>query len=171
MQKPALNEYGPFHGKYISLVGEGDYFSQLDENTAEVVQLFGGLSPERQNYRYGNGKWSLKEMLMHIIDTERVMLYRALVFGRGDVEATLPNMDQDLYAAGVNVDGRTMDDLLEEFVIVRQSSVKLLKQFSLQQSMNAGKMFGFPLTPRALAFIILGHAKHHITIAKEKYLK
>ena len=105
-----------------------------------------------------------------MIDTERVMSYRALVFGRGDTSAALPDMDQDLFAKGMNVSNRTIQDILEEFIIIRQATTKLLQQFSEQQSMNKGKMFGFPLTPRALAYIILGHAKHHMNVAREKYL-
>jgi hypothetical protein len=164
------DEYSNFYNGYISLVNDGDYFTMLDENSAEVVQLFGGLSEEMQNARYATGKWSLKQMLMHMTDTERVMGYRALVIARGDLSSQLPSMDQDLFAAGVNVEERDLQDILEEFTIVRQSSKKLLANINETQSVFRGNVFGNPLTPRALAYIILGHSMHHLKIAREKYL-
>jgi hypothetical protein len=172
MQKPSSSEYNPFSERYISLVPEAEeYFSLLDANTAETVQFFGSLSSELMNLRYKPGKWSLKEMLMHIIDTERVMSYRALVIARGDLEAVLPSMDQDVFARGVNVDNRSLEDLVEEFTIVRQATVKLLKNITGDQSVLKGNVFGYPATPRALAYIILGHVQHHLNIAREKYIE
>src|SRR5690606_29008489 len=119
MQRPEQNEYKPFAARYISLVPAGDFIDIYRQNTEDVLAFFNSLPTAKHEYSYATGKWNLKEVLMHLADTERVMNYRALTGIRGDHRAVLYDMDQDLYANGADVSGRTMGDIIEEFVAVR----------------------------------------------------
>jgi hypothetical protein len=170
MQKPSSTEYNPYFENYINLVGEGDYFSMLEENSTKVIQFFKSIPDALHDYRYAAGKWSIKDILMHIIDTERVMTYRALVAARGDSSVVLPLMDENLYAQNADLSWRTINNLLEEFMIVRMATSHLLFNLAPHQTTFAGNAAGHPITARAVGYIILGHAQHHINVINERYL-
>ena len=155
MLRPSLNEYNPYFGKYIDLVGEGDFFSLLGNSSTQTVRLFGQLPLEKHNHRYAEDKWSVKEVLMHIIDTERVMAYRALVVARGDNALPLNNMDQDIYARHADVSGRGMESLIQEFSAVRNATSMLFEHLSDEQAASVGKVTTHSITPRALGYIII----------------
>ncbi len=170
MQKPLVNEYRPYFQKYIDLVGDGDFLSMFGQQLAETETFFSAVPVEKQEYRYAENKWTPKEVLMHIIDTERVMSYRALAAARGDNGSALPVMDENLYASNVDVSGRTMANILEEFASVRKSSIMLLENLSEEQSKWQCTIDGYIFTPGALGYIMLGHVIHHIRITQERYL-
>jgi DinB superfamily len=170
MKKPTKLEYHPSFEQIIYLVGDGNYLELLDNNTIEVEQFFGSISTEKENYRYAVNKWSIKQSLMHLIDTERSFAYRAFVCIRGDNKTILYGMDEELYALNVNVDNRTIEELLSEFKIVREASKRLFENITDEQSQFLGNTQNHKISARALGFLIIGHTKHHINVVKNKYL-
>ncbi len=170
MKRPNANEYNPYFQRYIDLTGAGDFLELLKSNTAETVQYFTAIPEDKQSYRYEQGKWTIKEVLMHIIDTERVFIYRALVAGRGDSETPLHKMDPDLYVKGVDVSMRSMDSLVNEFKAVRAGTQVFYENLTDEHSERIGNNGAFPITPRALGYIIMGHIHHHMQIINERYL-
>lgn len=170
MQRPQSTEHNEYFLKYISLIPEGDYFDLLMQNTEDVVSSFASLSEEKQNYRYAPGKWTPKQMLMHLIDMERGMSYRALIAGRGDGEHLIQTLDEDLYAANAMVDNRSMDDLLEEFAAIRFTTRKLFEGMTEEQTTWTANVTNGRVSARALGYMMLGHATHHLNVLKERYL-
>src|SRR5438045_572141 len=114
MNKPRPAEYHPFFNGYIQNVPDGNFIHLLDENTKHVESLFRSIEKAKADYRYQPGKWTIRQMILHISDTERVMSYRALTIARGDIHAMFSSMDQDVFAAHADVGKRTIDDLLNE---------------------------------------------------------
>lgn len=170
MNRPLPNEYNPFFEGYIRLVEAGDFYELLDSTHKTIVGFIRSVPGSKHDYAYAPGKWTLKQVALHITDTERVMQYRALTVARGDLASDLPAMDENQFASEANVDGRTMEDILNEFSVVRESTRLLFANISDRQSIFIGKANGHPITPRALAYIILGHPLHHLNIIKERYL-
>ncbi len=170
MQKPQASEHNPYFSRYIDLVPAGNYAELLQQNTDKAIKSFKSIAPEKHNYAYAKGKWTVKEMLMHMIDTERVMAYRALVAARGDSKTQLYGMDENAYAQNVNVTNRTMDDLLEEFSAVRTATKKLFENLDEEQSKRTSHIVNHHTTARALGYLIIGHVEHHINILNERYL-
>jgi hypothetical protein len=170
MTRPQPSEFHPFYSGYIQNVRDGNFLEQLKENAAEVNSFFGTISKERHDYTYQRGKWTIKQIIMHMADAERVMSYRALTIARGDLKATLPQMDENLFASHVNIIARTVDDLLNEFLVIREATVFLFRNVSDAQSVYQGNVLGHVITPRALGYIIVGHAIHHMNIVRDRYL-
>lgn len=170
MQRPTSNQYNPYFQKYIDLVSDGDFFDVFAQHTANAVHFFEAIPPEKHLYRYAENKWTIKDILMHIIDTERVMSYRALVGARGDSATPLPYMDEDGYAKNVDTTDRSIESLLDEFITIRRSTDFLLKHLNKEQSTWQCNTLGHPTTPAALGYIIVGHVEHHIKVIQERYL-
>ena len=170
MQRPLPSEYNPYFQKYISLVGEGNFSALLNEGTDKAIRFFEQIPAEKHNYRYAADKWTIKEVLMHIIDTERVMTYRALVAGRGDSTTPLHPMDENEYARNTDVTARSMDSLLKEFTAVRTASAMLLEHLTEDQTKLPGNTTGHIVTPRAIGYILIGHVQHHTNVIVERYL-
>ncbi len=170
MQRPQSTEHNPYFSKYIALVPDGSYFDLLLQNTEDVVNTFMNLSEEKQNYSYAPGKWTPKQMLMHLMDTERGMSYRALIAARGDSEHLIQTLDEDLYAANAVVDNRGMDDLLEEFAAIRFTTRKLFEGMTEEQTTWTANVTNGRVSARALGYMMLGHATHHLNVLKERYL-
>ena len=164
--RPEATEYAPYFGRYVSLVPPGDLISTLMLQPAAT--LLAGLSEERGEYRYAAGKWSVKEALGHIIDTERIMSYRVLRVGRADT-TDLPGFDQDPYVDHAAFGARKVADLLEEFRAVRASTICLLRGMPAEAWTRAGRAGGNPVTARALAWIIAGHELYHTDIYRQRY--
>ncbi|MEN7551108.1 DinB family protein [Rapidithrix thailandica] len=170
MQKPLSNEYNPYYQNYIDLVPDGDFFEMLRDQRGAIVRFFEDLPEEKYDYQYAEGKWTIKEVLMHILDTERVMAYRALVAARGDKTTKLQNMDEGLYARNMNASDRTMKSLLDEFKAIRHSTVFLYENMPEEQSQWEADAVTHPFTARALGYIIIGHVQHHLNVIQERYL-
>lgn len=170
MKKPLPSEFHPFYNGYVQLVPEGNFLQVLKENTLQVTSFFNSIRKEKQDHKYQPGKWTVKQILMHMIDTERVMSYRALTVARGDTHAHLPNMDENLFAVHANVSGRMIDDLINEFKVIREGTSLLFCYMTDTQSSFSGNVLGHPITPRALGYIIIGHAEHHMNIIRQRYL-
>ena len=170
MKRPKKSEYAHFHQTYIGcLPPRGTAQSLLKKTFKEITQRLSGLSEEQGNYAYAPGKWTIKQVVMHLIDTERVFSYRILSFMRAD-RVALPGFNQDFWMDEVHVTDRTLKDLLKEWKAVRDNTLFLLKQCTEAQSAFAGTASGWKVTPRALFYIIAGHQIHHINVLREQYL-
>ena len=135
----------------------------------ETQQLLAGLSPEQGDHAYAPGKWTVKQMMIHMIDTERVFAYRTLSFLRGD-RIALPGFNQDVWMEQSDVSGRTVKSLLQEWKVVRANTLFLLAQCSEEQSRFVGTASNWKVSVRAYFFIIVGHHLHHLQILRERYL-
>mgnify|MGYP000011628944 FL=1 len=171
IRKPETTEYNAYFQRYVDLVLPGVPFEELfRNNTEEVVSLFGHTPGTLHDFRYAEDKWTVKQMLMHIIDTERVFSYRMLVAARQDPETPLHRMNENFYASHADVSNRSMEDLLEEFRTVRKAMEFLFTSLTDEQSRFMANAVTYKVTARALAWITVGHASHHMNILKERYL-
>lgn len=169
ISRPAGDEYFHYYGKYVSLVESDDILQTLENQIAETQNLLETISEEKAAFRYAEDKWSIKELVGHIIDSERIFAYRALRIGRGD-ETPIEGFEQDLYVENGNFDDCYLENLAEEFAIVRQSTRLLLKNLDETAWNRRGTASDNSISVRALAYIIAGHELHHINILKERYL-
>lgn len=170
MQPPSANEYRPYFSRYIQRVQIGSFIDTLNNNTQVVIDTFGSISEDKHDYRYAAEKWSIKQMLTHITDIERVMNYRALVAARNDTSALLPAMEQDLYADNAKTAHRSLHSIIEEFATVRASTRTLFMHMNDEETKRTANVDGQKTSARALGYIIIGHAIHHLNILKERYL-
>ena len=170
MKRPKKGEYAPFHESYLKeLPPRGTAQTLLKNTFREAQQLLGNLPEEKGNYTYAPGRWTIKQLIMHLIDFERVFAFRILSFIRAD-RVALPGFNQDFWMEEVHVTDRTIKDLLKEWKAVRDNTLFLLKQCTEQQSAFAGTASGWKVTPRALFYIIAGHQIHHLQVLREQYL-
>ena len=167
--KPATTEYAPYYGKYTSLVPDGDIVATLEQQLAATLNLLRGLPEERGNDRYAPDKWSIKEVIGHIADTERIMSYRALRIARGDT-TPLPGFEQDGYITNGNFNARSLADLAAELETIRRATLFLFKHLSEEAWLRRGTASENEITVRALAHIIAGHELHHVEILRTRYL-
>lgn len=165
------NEYAPYFDQYIKLVdtSEKSIVTNLKNSQKEFEKSLRGLPVERGNYSYAEGKWTLKELIQHIIDTERIFCYRALCFARND-RTNLPGFDQDLFVNNDNSGSRNYLDLLDEMKIVRESTIQLYKSFSKEALLRIGIASDNEISVRALGYLFSGHQIHHLNVVKERYL-
>jgi uncharacterized damage-inducible protein DinB len=168
MQRPAPGEYKPYFDRYISLVDEDDILGLLERQIAEIQALLGSLSEEQSRYRYAEGKWSVRGVVDHLIDAERIFGYRALAVSRGDTHE-LPSFDENEYAAASDADRRDLPGLLDELAGARRSNLAMMRRFDDGAWSRIGAASGGPISPRALAFILAGHQRHHVRILRERY--
>jgi uncharacterized damage-inducible protein DinB len=168
--RPEANEYASYYEKYVSLVPEGEVAETLARQGAETLALLRPVAEERGGHAYEPGKWSIKQVVGHLIDVERIFAYRALSISRGERQP-LPGMDQDEYMARVNFDARTLADLLDEFEHVRRGNVRMFRGLDADAWMRRGVASDNEVTVRALAHIIAGHEAHHVRILRERYLE
>lgn len=169
MSRPAPSEYADYYDRYVRLVPEGDVLTLLRSERDRTASLLRSLSPEQAGHRYAEGKWSVKEVVGHIIDAERMFGYRAHCFARRD-PAHLPSFDQMDYAKSSNADARPLADLVDELEAVRSSNIALFQ--GLDEAMWSHRGIGSEceFTVRALAYIIVGHEMHHRNVIEERYL-
>jgi uncharacterized damage-inducible protein DinB len=168
IDRPQPDEYVSFHNTYISKVPNGDVLKLLGDLKESTYKLFSNMSEEKANYAYDEGKWTLKQVLGHIIDTERTFAYRLLCFSRNYVE--LPGFDQDIYVNNANFKDRTIQSLASEFGATRESNLYLIAALTDEQLNRKGIASGNNVSVRALVYIIAGHELHHLKIIKERYL-
>jgi hypothetical protein len=167
--RPATDEYAPFHATYVGEVPDGDVLALLEEQGKETMALLHSVGEQRSGYRYAAGKWSIREVVGHIMDAERVFSYRALTFARGDGTA-LPGFDENGWAAVSNAHRRTLADLLGEFSALRAATVALFRSFSEAELARHGTASGHRVTVRGLLYVVTGHERHHVRILRERYL-
>ena len=167
--RPAVGEYLPYYDRYIERVPEGDVVAILVEQLGDTLALLRSIPAERSLHRYAAGKWSMRDVVQHMADTERVMAYRALSIARGDA-TPLPGFEENDWARVADADRRDWLDLVAELEAVRASTLAFLRGLDEQASARRGSANGAPVTVRALAFIIAGHERHHVSILRERYL-
>jgi len=169
MPKPNLQEVPSFYHNYINQVPTENLKEAFATHTANLYHFLKDIPEEKWAYRYAEGKWSIKEMVQHIIDTERVFGYRALCIARGE-QAPLPGFDENTYAAASKADKREIRGLLEELKAVQTSTTLLFQSFDEEQLSATGNANGKTINVNAIGFITVGHVLHHINILQERYL-
>jgi uncharacterized damage-inducible protein DinB len=170
IEKPGAGEYAPYAIMYIGLLpDDGLVLDRLKGNLDRTRDLIGSLPEERLTYRYAEGKWTIKETLLHIVDDERIYAYRALRFARND-RTELPGFEQDDYALHSAANDRAIADLLEEFATVRAATISLYRGLGGGALTRAGVASGNHMSVRAIAYHIAGHEMHHLNIIRERYL-
>ena len=170
IKKPQPDEYAPYAAGYVNKVPAGPILEILDYLKESSYNFFSRMTTEQGDYAYAAGKWTLKQVLAHMIDTERVFSFRAFCFSRGE-QNPLPGFSQDDYVAGNNLEGRSIQDLANEFKIVRESSLYIYRSLTEQQSMLKGVASNHPVSVRALVYMTAGHELYHLDLIKEKYIK
>jgi hypothetical protein len=168
-ERPESNEFASYYGRYVAKVPDGDIAATLSQQFDVTHALLFPLPEEKALYAYAPGKWSIKQLVGHVMDTERVFAYRALRIGRND-KTPLAGFEQDDYVASGNFNARSLSSLLEEFAAVRNASVQLLAHFTDDQWRRRGTANGNEITVRALAYVIAGHELHHVDILRTRYL-
>lgn len=162
-------EFNSYYKPYIDLVNELDIVLSLQQSLDETITFFNSIPDNKWLYSYAEGKWTIKEIIQHILDTERIFAYRALCFSRKE-NIALPGFDQDVYLENSNANTRTKDSLIEEYKVIRDASITLYKSFTKQMLLHVGVASESPLSVRAAGYIIVGHEKHHCNIIKARYL-
>ncbi|WP_343330175.1 DinB family protein [Polaribacter staleyi] len=164
-------EYAPYFSGYINLIDteKKSIIESLKESQNIFESVLSNLPKEKQNFAYAEGKWTIKELIQHIIDTERVFCYRALCFARNDKTA-LPGFDQDLFVNNDSANDRDYQDLLDEMAVLRKSTIQLYKSFSDEALLRIGVASENKMSVRALGYLFSGHQIHHLNVVKERYL-
>lgn len=169
MPKPNLKEVPEHLHEEIELVQHENVKEAFASHT-KAVDFFKNIPQEKWDYRYAEGKWTIKGVVQHIIDGERIICNRALVIARQDKTTPLPSFDEKLYAASAQADERTKSDLISELEILQQSSKKLFESFTVEQLGARGTVSNYTIDVNALGFVVIGHCLHHMKILKERYL-
>ncbi|HLO68089.1 MAG TPA: DinB family protein [Holophaga sp.] len=164
LSRPGTGDFAPHYALYVAAVPEGDLLTILEGQLEDAA----ALSALPGDHRYAPGKWSVKEVLGHIVDAERIFAYRLLRIARNDA-TPLPGFDENLYVPESGAGARTVADLLEEFALVRRSTLALLRSLPAEALGRSGPVNGRPITASALAYVVAGHAAHHFQVLRERY--
>jgi uncharacterized damage-inducible protein DinB len=167
-KRPQMGDYAVYFEKYIALVPSGDFLDILNQQHEDLYRRLTPLTEEQANFRYAPGKWSIKETIGHISDTERVFAYRLLCIARGD-QTPLPSFEQVAYIRNANFSARKLSDILHEFSMVRESTLALIRSLDDDAWQRRGVAGQKEITTQALAFLIAGHERHHSIILGERY--
>ncbi|EGV44960.1 DinB family protein [Bizionia argentinensis JUB59] len=163
------SEFSPFYANYIKKAGTSSLLSGLGQGMENTAAFFRSIPENKLEYRYSDGKWTIKEIIQHLIDTEHIFIYRALRFARQD-KTPLPGFEQDDYVLSSVANRRTRDQLINDYMDLRESTIALFSSFSKKMLEQIGEASGADMSVRAIGFILVGHEKHHIDIIKERYL-
>jgi hypothetical protein len=169
MNRPEKTEYGEYYERYISLVPGSDIISELSAQPTQLQDIFVSMPEEKGAYAYADDKWTIKEVLSHLIDGERIFGYRALRISRGD-ETPIEGFEQDDYIEHSHANERSLADLLEEFNLLRRANLLVFNYLSDEDWERMGTASNSPVSVRALAYIMAGHVTHHVNILRERYL-
>ena len=168
-ERPAPDEFNSFYNGYVNSVPAGNVLVFLEAQRNEFLSILDNLHAQQAEYRYAPDKWSLKEVLGHMTDTEWIFSYRLLRFVRGD-ETPLPGMDQNVFMEGKPFAPRPMAEMVQDFNAIRTASIRLIGSLNSADFNRIGIASGFPFSSRALVWIIAGHCQHHMNVIKERYL-
>lgn len=166
---PQDHEYNAFYRGYVQAIEEQDILVALKKQLKGIPDLLWTIKEDKHDFSYAPGKWTVKQVLQHVNDVERVFTYRALCFARGDKQAQ-PGMDQDLYVMNADLSEVPFSGMIDEFVSLRVATICLFERLTDRQLGQVGNASGHPVTVRALAALTAGHAQHHVNILKERYL-
>jgi len=168
VDRPTPAEYAPFYSRYLSLVPEPDLVEVLAGQTAWLRELVATVPADRETYRYEPGKWSVRQVVGHMVDVERVLGHRAFCISRGE-SAPLPAFDENDYVARSTYDDEALADLADDFARAREANLAVLRRLDAEAWARRGIANGSPVSVRALAFIIAGHARHHAGVLESRY--
>jgi uncharacterized damage-inducible protein DinB len=166
--RPTETEYASFYAGYVALVPEADVLSVLEGQAEVIRRLLAPVPAEKEGYRYAEGKWSLRQVLGHLVDAERVFGYRAFCFSRGE-QAALPSFDENEYVGAGRAESIPLARLVEELALVRQGNLAFLRRLDDREWARVGTASGKPVSVRALAWIMAGHPRHHLNVLRERY--
>jgi hypothetical protein len=166
--RPASSEYAPFYAGYVARVPEHDILAVLAAQKQEVAALARSIDGAKADYRYAEGKWTVRELLGHVVDGERVFGYRAFCFSRGE-QAALPGFDENEYVGAAPADGASPAAIAAEFSAVRDANLAFLRRLDDAAWALVGTASGQPVSVRALAWIMAGHPRHHLGVLRERY--
>lgn len=169
MLKPIEGSYPVYFSNYIKHVQEDNLLDAFAKQAPIITEFFESLAPEKADFAYAPGKWTLKELLQHTIDTERIFAYRSLCIARKETQS-LPGYDENVYVDNSYANNRNWADMIKEFKLVRQTTEILFQSFNDNVYNHVGLSSNNPVTVNALGFIIVGHVYHHINVIKERYL-
>jgi uncharacterized damage-inducible protein DinB len=167
--RPGKEEYAPHYDTYIKLVNSDDIIQTMEDSLSDMIDLLKSIPESRLEYRYEEGKWTIKEILIHLMDAERIFTYRALRFSRNDQTPTA-GFDENEYVSESNATARSLQSLIDEYMALRRSTIEFFKNINTEMSRRWGIANGKDISVRALAFIIPGHEMHHSNVIKERYL-
>lgn len=167
--RPENTEFNAYYGKYINAVAGDDAFAVMRDQIEETMRLLQSIPEGRGAFRYAPGKWSIKEVIGHMCDTERIMCYRALRMARADA-TPLPGFEQDDFVAAANFDTRSLQSLMAELQSIRAATLAFFSSLDEPMLRRTGTASNSPFSVRALAYVIAGHERHHVKILREKYL-
>ncbi len=169
LRRPDAHESHDYYKLYISQVAGDDFLNSLNAAMAGTISFLKSLEDEKWNYRYAEGKWSIKEVVLHMIDTERIFAYQVLRIARNDM-TPIEGFEQDDYIPYLNADNRDTDSIIQEYSSVRLATLDLFRNFDDEMLNRIGTASGRPFSPRAIGFIIAGHEAHHLSVIRERYL-
>lgn len=164
-----VNEYADFYKSYIHVLENVELQEELEISLHKFIKFVQNIPMDKFDYRYADGKWTIKEIIQHLIDSERVFSYRALRISRNDT-TPLPGFDENSFVENTNANQRSLQGLLTEMAVVRQATVSLFNSFSVEQLERIGTASNHQISVRAIGFIIIGHQEHHQKIFQERYL-
>ncbi|MCQ0110766.1 DinB family protein [Zhouia amylolytica] len=164
------NEYDAFYANYIKVLDDIELMKAMEEGANQFSKLLEALPEGKMLYAYAPGKWTIAEVVLHVIDAERVFQYRLLRIARGD-QTNMPGFEENDYVPASKANLRSRESLLKELKAVRASSIELVKSFDEEAFSSKGFVMNNPFTARAIAFIICGHMKHHVNVIEDRYLK
>ena len=168
--RPGADEYAPAFADYVARIGDDENIvTVLTDQLDEVVARLGPMPDSRGDFRYAPGKWTLKEVIGHLCDTERVFAYRALSIARGDT-TPLPSFDDQAWVAEMGAGDRTLADMVAEFEVVRRASFTLFRHLPPAAWLRRGMASDHPASVRAMAYVMAGHARHHLEVVEARYL-
>ena len=167
-QRPTETEYAPFYAGYVALVPETDVLAVLEGQADEIRRLLAPVPTGKETYRYAEGKWSLRQVLGHLVDAERVFGHRAFCFSRGE-QGALPSFDENKYVDAGRSDGVPLSELVTELALVRQSNLIVLRRLDARDWTRVGTASGKPVSVRALAWVMAGHPRHHLQVLRDRY--
>lgn len=168
IDRPGPGENATYYDTYLARVPDGDVLARLAEQNRRLIAGLAGLGEEKAGFRYAPGKWSVKEVVGHLMDAERVFAYRALRFARADL-TPLPGFDEDAWMPAARFDARPLAALLEEYAAVRAATLALFRSFDGAALTRIGTANGNPMSVRALAWVLAGHEIHHAGVLRERY--
>jgi hypothetical protein len=168
--RPGPEDYAPYYENYIRLIEGDDILKILNEQSKIMQDVLNSFSEHKGNFRYADGKWTVKEVVGHLLDTERVFAYRALCIARGE-KKSLPGFDQDDYVKEGNFNSRELFELNYDFRLLRESNILMFRSFTPEMMMKRGYASDTSVTVLAILYMIAGHEKHHMNFLREKYLK
>jgi hypothetical protein len=169
LSRPPQSEYAPPFEKYVTRVAEADVLGALAGQVAEIRAALAPVRGELEHFRYAEGKWSVREVLGHVVDTERIMGYRAVCVARGET-ASLPGFDENAYVENASFDACPLDELLDELEHVRSGHLAFFRHLDPKAWVRVGAANAHPVSVRALAYILAGHPRHHLGVLRERYL-